>query len=392
VSGIKISVFFDLYAPMHEGKDPGQIPLGLMENGARSGIVTVTKGALDGYSAKFPVNQQSLQTFYNPEFWLKEDSDAIIAYPLQGAYYSPLIEKMKAGGKKVLLKFDSDGKIAYPLKRHYLSIPLRERLTLPDVLSDLWWRLSSESLKRRRHAKVAAEIIRQIELSDGAIIESPDALSNLNYFLTAWGRSDLVKKTHFVPNPVSPDYMQGEVGGKEKLVVSFGRWDDYRQKNTKVMVETSVAFLAKRSDYRFIIFGGGTENVKVLLSTAPETVKARIEVLGYVEHSFIRQVLAKAKMFFVPSRWESFSIASGEALCMGCSVVGTPVEALRYLSMQGSTGTIAATFDKTAILAALLQDTEKWDCGMYDPEKIAAYWRPKLDRRNIAKILENLAR
>jgi glycosyltransferase involved in cell wall biosynthesis len=389
---MKISVFFDIYRPFHENKDPGQIPLGLMDTGVNTGVITVTKQDLANYSSNFPVIQSEIEDFYDEEFWFKNDSDVIIAYPLQGALYSPLIEKMKLGRKKVLLKFDSDGKIAYPLQRHHLRIPLRERLTIHNILSDLWWRLSFKFLKKRKHAKVAAETLRQIELSDAALIESPDALSNLNFFLAAWKRNDLIKKTYFIPNPVTPEFTQSQIGKKENIVVSHGRWDDFRIKNTKIMAETIVEFLKNRIDYKAVIFGSGTEKVNSLIADAPQDIRNRIRISGYVEHEKVKDILNNAKILFVPSRWESFSIAAAEALCMGCSIVGTPAEALRYLSMQGFSGSIAATFEKEAILAALLQDAIKWDNGKYDPEKTVAFWRPILDRKAVARNIENLAR
>jgi glycosyltransferase involved in cell wall biosynthesis len=363
-----------------------------METGVNTGVITVTKEVFANYSPKFQLTQGALTEFYNQEFWLKNDSDVIIAYPLQGALYSPLIKKMKLGKKKILLKFDSDGKIAYPLQRHHLRIPLNERLTVHNLVSDVWWRLPFKSLKRRKHAKVAAETIRQVELSDGALIESPEALSNLNYFLAAWGRSDLIKKTHFIPNPVTPEFVEGEVGAKENIVVSHGRWDDFKVKNTHVMAETIVEFLKNRPDYRAVIFGSGIEKVKTLIADAPKNVKDRIEISGYIEHEKVKDILKNAKILFVPSRWESFSIAAAEALCTGCSIVGTPAEALRYLSMQGFSGTVASTFDREAILAALMQDAIKWERGNYEPEKIATFWRAKLDRRIIAQALENLVK
>jgi glycosyltransferase involved in cell wall biosynthesis len=389
---MKISVFFDIYRPIHETKDPGQIPLGLMEIGINSGIITVTKKDLSSYQPKFSFAQQSQAELNDTEFWRKNDSDAIIAYPLQGPSYSPLIEKMKLAKKKVLLKFDSDGRIAFPLQRHYHRIPLRERLTIKNLVSDVWWYLPFKSLKQRKHAGVAAETIKQIELSDGAIIESPDALSNLNFFLAYWGRSDLIKKNHFIPNPVTPEFVEGQVGAKENIVVSHGRWDDFTVKNTFIMMETIVEFLQNRLDYRAVIFGSGTELIKSSIKDVPQEVADRISISGYVEHEKVKDILRNAKVLFVPSRWESFSIAAAEAVCTGCSIVGTPVEALRYQSMQGFSGSISATFDKKAILAALLQDANKWDQGKYDQEKIAAYWRPILNRKSVAKNIETLAK
>jgi glycosyltransferase involved in cell wall biosynthesis len=387
---MKISTFFDLYEPFHEAKDPGQITLGLREIGVNSDVITVAKPELEKYSPKFPLYQGQLTEFIDPAFWTKNDSDAILGYPLQGKFYSPVIEKMKQNNKKVILKLDSDGKIAYPLKRDYFMVPIKERLTIRNVVGDLWWHLASHSIKRRRHATFAGEVIKCFEVSDGVVIESPDALSNLNYFLTAWGRADLIKKTHFIPNPVRPLFLESTIGRKESVAVSFGRWDDFRQKNTQVMAECVVMFLEKRPDFRFIIFGRGIDTVKQLLESAPEEVRARIDFRSFVEDSELPNILSTAKMIFVPSRWESFNISSAESLCMGCSTVGTPLESLRYLSMQGFSGTTAATFDKEAILAALLLDAKKWDNGDYEPQKIAAFWRPNLDRRTVAKEIESL--
>ena len=388
---MKISVFFDVYCPYHESKDPGQIPLGLMDNGVYSSVITVFKKELDKYSPKFEVTQQTIDEFYG-DFWLKNNSDAIVTYHACVKSNVPLMEKMKTGGKKVILKLDCDGKIGYPLQRHRHRVPLRERLTIANVVSEAFWRLPFKSLKKRKHAELAAEITKQIELCNATIIESPEALANLNYFLAAWGRSDLIRKTHFIPNPVTPEFVEGEIGKKENLAVAHGRWEDYTVKNTAVMAETVVEFLTQSQEYRFMIFGSGTEQVNRLLESAPQSVRDRITVLGFIEHEKIQEKLKNAKLLFVPSRWESFSIASAEALCTGCSIVGTPAEALRYQSMQGFSGSISATFDKKAILAALLQDANKWDQGKYDQEKIAAYWRPILNRKSVAKNIENLAK
>jgi hypothetical protein len=60
--------------------------------------------------------------------------------------------------------------------------------------------------------------------------------------------------------------------------------------------------------------------------------------------------------------------------------------------MQGFSGTTAPSFDKVAIFSALLQDSIKWDKWEYDPQKIAEFWRPILDRKAIAKSIQNITR
>jgi glycosyltransferase involved in cell wall biosynthesis len=382
---MKISVFFDNYLPFHELKDVGQIPLGLMEVGEDTAIITVTKPELAGYHPKFGFVQKPLGEFYNDEFWRSDDSDVILAYPLQGKSYSPLLSKMKAAGKKVILKFDSDGKIAYPLQRHIHRIPLRERLTFGNVISEAFWLFAPRAFKRKKHTTVAAESIRQMELVDRAIIESPLALNNLKTFYSAWGHSELGEKASFIPNPVSTQFIEGTVGKKENLAITHGRWEDTRVKNTAGMAKAVAEFLNQHPEYRFMIFGSGMDIVKKHLEKVSKEVRDRIELSDFVPHAYVKAKLAPAKLLFLASRWESFSIAAAEAVCCGCSIVGTPAEALQFLSNEGSSGTIAVNFSSKALIAALNEDVIKWGKGSYDPQKIAAYWRPKVDRKTVAK-------
>ena len=180
---MKISVLFGDYCPLHEDKDPGQIPLGLMENGIDVDVITIAKPEIKEYTPKFHVIQKTKEELLSDAFWSKTDSDIIIVYYLWLKYPSTLIEKIKRNGKKIILKMDSDGRIAYPLKRHYHRVPLRERFTATDFISEVFWRLSPKPLKRKKHKAYAEEFIKEVELSDIVIIESPDALANLNFFL-----------------------------------------------------------------------------------------------------------------------------------------------------------------------------------------------------------------
>jgi glycosyltransferase involved in cell wall biosynthesis len=388
---MKISVLFGDYCPFHESKDPGQIPLGLMDSGVETDLITITKPVLKDYKPSFSVIQKSKEELLSDNFWNSLNSDVVIVYYLWLRYPSMLLKKIKLSGKKIILKLDNDGRIAYPLQRHDHRVPLRERLSITNLVSEAFWLISPESIKRRKHKAYAEEFIRQVALSTAVIIESPAALANLNYFLDAWDRSDLAQKIVFIPNPVTPDFLEGQVGEKENLAIAHGRWDDYQVKNTAVMVTSAVEFLKQRPDWRFNVFGHGTELVKKYLEPAPPEVKRRFAVSEFVPHEEVKGKLASAKLLFIPSRWESFSLAAAEAVCSGCSVVGTPAEALQYLSNGGASGTIAADFKRKAISAALVEDAAKWDRGSYDPEKIAAYWRPKLDRKAIAKSILDLA-
>jgi glycosyltransferase involved in cell wall biosynthesis len=369
---------------MHETKDNGQIPLGLNEIGIETNLLTFPKKELSDHKPSFPLIQISQNELNNENFWLKNNSDVVLAYTWLHEAYTPMVEKIKSAGKKVVVKADSDGRIGYPWLPSHMSTPLSEELTFEHTIEHVWQRLPLKFLHRRA-MRIAQQRIRQIELCDAVIIESPDALSNLNYFLAFWGRHDLIKKTFFVPNPVSSTFTEAELAPKQDIVVSFGRLDDFKQKNTFALVNTTVEFLEKRPEFVSIIFGNGKKLIDELTQYIPKDIADRLQVLGFIDRDRIKKILSTAKMIFIPSRWESFGIAAAESLCMGCSVVATPIESFRYLTMQGFSGSLSVNCHKDTFLAALIQDEAKWQRGYYEPQKISDFWRNRLDRKSVAQ-------
>jgi glycosyltransferase involved in cell wall biosynthesis len=387
---MKVTVFMDAYEPMHETKDPGQIPLGLKDIGTQTELITLEKKELADYQAPFPVRKTDWEMLSQDEFWATDDSDAVVSYTWLGAQYMPMLEKIKGSGKKAVIKIDSDGHVGWPLHPVYLRIPLSEAKSFRNFKSRIMYNIPFKFLHKRAIAAALGRI-KQIELSDGVIIESPAALSKLNYFLNWWGRPELTEKTYFVPDPVTPEFMDAPLRKKENILISYGRWADIPQKNTVNLVYAVADFLKKRPEYTAVIFGSGKEVLEQLVSTLPKEIADRFQLLGFVKREKIRGLLAGAKMFVTPSRWESFGIAAGESLCMGCSVVGTPVESFQYLAADGFSGTISGDFGRKRFLGALFEDATKWDRGYYNPEKIAAFWRPKLDRKTVAGMVAEIA-
>ncbi len=385
---MKISIFIDIYEKLLETKDPVQIVLGLNDLHVNADIICSKREELTDYKPNFAFEQYSYETFVNEKFWTKLDSDVILFYSWISESYTPILEKMKFAGKKVIVKADSDGRIGYPLGNVLLRIPLLEDFSARNVIRYIFWHLPFKKL----HSERASQRIKHIELSDAVLIESPNALDNLKRFLVFWKRPDLTKKLFFMPNPVTPEFLEAPLSKKDNIVVSYGRWNDYKQKNTRIMVKALVEFLKARKDYRAIIFGRGAQIIRKMVGNLPTNITERITIYDFVERPKIIDYLANGKIFFVPSRWESFSISSGEALCMGCSVVGTPIESLQFLTRQGFSGTISSNFKMKPILNALLEDAQKWDSGLYNIQEIAQCWRKVLDRKVIAEDLVKLAK
>ena len=227
--------------------------------------------------------------------------------------------------------------------------------------------------------------IEQIEIVDTVVIESPDAAINLSFFLAKNGRPDLINKIRVIPNPITPDIINSRIEGKENIVVSIGRWNDVVQKNPEGLVNVLKKFLYLESNWEAFIIGPGEKVIEGYMKDISTSVRQRINITGPLGHEKIKDYLLKSKIFFVPSTGESFGIAAAEGVCCGCTVVGSPLESLRYLTMQGFSGNVSYSLDVDAMFGALAYEANKWESNEINYIRVANYWREQLNRQSIAK-------
>jgi glycosyltransferase involved in cell wall biosynthesis len=375
---MKAAVFFDSYLPYHEGKDPGLIPLGLNRIGCDTFLVTLTKPQLTGYKPPFSLIPTERERLFDVEFWRHLDAEVVICYTWLQPSYNPLLEKIVAGGKKIVLKLDSDGRLGYPAMPRYVQD------SPPDLLRDAlsWFRRTRvygrlSSRFRKKYRALMLQKLEQIRLSSTVIVESPKALANISRILDYWSRSDLQSKLQFVPDPVAEDVLAASTRNKRNLAISVGRWADSR-KNVHTLLRCANRFLATNPEWNLRVLGEGQEIVKKTVSTWPRSLASRVEISGIVPHSKVAELLADSRIFFAPSSSESWGMAAAEATCMGCTIVGTPLESFEYLAADGFSGTLSEGFASRQISRALELDVVKHAQGAYDPVEIARHWRSKL--------------
>jgi hypothetical protein len=380
---MNIGVFFHDYQPMHEAKDPGQIVLGFEDIGVKVELVTLEKPVLNNYS-NLPIRLISAAQAHGENFWASTEYDAVIAYTWLREDFLWMPETLKRAGKRVVVKADTDGRIAFPLHPRWDCFSGKALGVLPTL----------KVLRRRLNrqlggAKGSAGLIRHLNVADIAVVETPQAFSNLAYILGYWKRAELLGKFIIMPNPVAPDVLEAEFKQKKDQIVAVGNWEtrfgDYRVKNTEVMCKVVTEFLSLNPRYRAVIMGEGEEILKKLFARTHLGTLSRIWITGQIPHRDVVKHISASRIIFAPSISESFGIAASEAVCLGCSIVGSPLESFQYLTCSGFSGTLAATFDKEAYLGALIADAIRWDRGDYSPERVAAFWREQLDRKEIAR-------
>jgi glycosyltransferase involved in cell wall biosynthesis len=117
----------------------------------------------------------------------------------------------------------------------------------------------------------------------------------------------------------------------------------------------------------------------------------RIHLCGAMERSELAALLNRSQIFYSPSAYESFGIAAAEALCCGCSVVGTQSLAMPAFEwfVSENSGTLGED-NVTSHVSALLIELKAWDESKRQPEQISSTWRERLHAPRLAQSIVNM--
>lgn len=383
---MRVGVFFQEFEPYHLTKELGQIVLGLNEIGVDAELVTLEKSSLVAH-LELPLRIIRPEQARDVAFWRSSGYDTVLAYTWLRSQFLWIPQLLTEAGLPVIVKGDTDGRLNYPLH------PMWDNYvgSLPGVWPYL--KIARRRIKRQLNARQNfSHLSMHLEVASGAVVETPQAFSNLASLLAAFGASHLLEKISVIPNPVVTSGLA--VASKLKHVVAIGNWEmkfgDYYVKNSKTMCSSIGRFLSVRPDFNAILIGKGGDFLNGFLTGLPTAVSNRIQILGELTHSKVLRILNESKILFMPSISEGLSIAASEALTSGCSIVGSPLESLQYLSQGDKYGTLAANFGEDAYVGALVADAVRWDRGDYNPVAIATYWSNEFNREQIAGKFQRL--
>lgn len=284
----------------------------------------------------------------------------------------------------LVIKADSDGTLGYPIPPNYLRArPIKGTNFIKNLLRHIKWKLPFSYLVESK--------MKQIELADAVVLESPAAVQNASHVIAYWNRSELLEKLHFVPNPVSPIALKRFPGkNKKNTIVAAGRWEDADVKNTVTMMKVVDLFLKKNLSYTFEIVGSGLNFNPFETYLKDHLENKRVKLTNEIAYTELQQLFHTVKIVLVPSKLESFCFVAAEALCAGASIVVTPIESLIYLSGAGRWGTVAKGFHDDEILEALNREVVIWDQGHRSNTEAKLFWREELSPEKIAQSFINL--
>ncbi len=167
------------------------------------------------------------------------------------------------------------------------------------------------------------------------------------------------KKLIHVPNGYASTYPVPKAKKKDIIFVVGGVGSS--QKGTDILLEILPKIDLK--NYKIVFAGKVLDYFKPILKMFfyehPE-LKKKLVFKGHVsDRKEMLKLFAEARIFFMPSRYETFSLAMAEAAYCGATIVSTPVGGGPELTMKGKYGAVVEFGDKIGLIRELQKRIDK---------------------------------
>ncbi len=173
------------------------------------------------------------------------------------------------------------------------------------------------------------------------------------------------EKVTFVNNAIVPltvTWSPTSNSEKKPLVLMVGRLN--HQKNPEMFVLAAGRVARRKPEARFMIVGGGYHEfhgdmVRDLIASLG--LQEQFQIHEWMAQEDLHHVMAQADIIVVPSRYDGLPFIPLEAMSMGKPVVGTQVDGVQDVIVDGITGYLVELDDITAMadrIVYLLKDSQ----------------------------------
>jgi hypothetical protein len=325
----------------------------------------------------------------NPQWWKDSEINVVVLYAWGDPRYLSVAKAISLAGIHLIQSLDTSGLFSpYAVFKHWLRVSLTE-LSLPQPVLSRVRRLTRigrdliPAFYERRRLQMLTECIRLAAVS-------PAACHSISAYAEGLGRSDVADKLTVVPHPVSSAMVyNGETKLKKVLVV--GRWGraDSAQKDPDLTLRVLVRFLENNPEWEAEVIGPEALGLQKKSARFSARIQSRLTLKNFLQHDELRALYAESSILLCASRFESFHIASAEAVCCGSSVVvgNHPLLASTAWFTTRNSGTLARSRKTEDLLQALAIEVREWECGKRSADKISSSWVGELHCDFIAKNL-----
>jgi len=365
-------------------RDSGLVVLALRKMGYDAWLValgdstTVTEGQ--------PVLPISLEDMRSSDWWRGQRPDAAILNTWSAPRYDAIRKAALAATPCVVERLDTDGaRSARLLPKPYFicswggysdKLPAYARWLAPFPAA------ARTGLLYLLPGLMDARIVATIRQLPAAIAESPIAAERMQDMIQTF--SGARHQIKVIPHPVNEDVIRYTGCPKENRIITVGRWNTF-QKDFPLLRKVLEAFLQRHPEWEAVVVGSGVSARDRVTRNGAEEWRRRMTYHEKLTHEQLAVEYSRSKIYLMVSRFESFCIAAAEALCCGCSVVGScDVPSSSYFA-ETQSGDVAAVRTPKAFLETLDREVESWTKGKRNPETIASVWRERAGCEAVAR-------
>jgi glycosyltransferase involved in cell wall biosynthesis len=352
-------------------RDAGMACLGLRAAGADCQFVALGNKKKSENDSLILTDLSSMR---DPDWWKQWNANAVLSYSWAAPRYEPVARAIRAAGCKLVVRVDNDGVFTprfnfLPYLARIYGVFRDEGKPFPILPA-----LAKASLFRIRPQLFDYKFIEHLRHANIAVVESNIALQRYRSYLVKMGEEKIAAKLRVLPHPTDDRLSYEPHLPKERQIIAVGRWGSW-QKDAPRLVKCVGEVLRREPAYHANIYGQGDDLVRQFTSSFEPAVRERIQIHGRVAHTELFAAYQRARIIFVPSRYESFHIAAAEALCCGASVVGSPALPSFVDFTAAESGTLATSRSADDLVHALCAEVRAWEENRRDPERISQRWR-----------------
>ena len=365
-------------------RDSGLLCRGFQDIGVDSKAVMPGARKPDDESDLIRTNYANLES---ADWWQTHQLDGVVLYAWGRPRFRQVARAIRQAGIRLVLNQDSGGLVS-------ARCGWRDWLAEQRILAGAgrvrggWLRYAALVTRGLSLGLWVTDPLRAIHLRQGDWIAavSPRAAEHYRKLCADYVGPDTAKRVVVVPHPVSPVFYYTGME-KRRRIVAIGRWGDERQKRTSLLTQVVADLLCRDARVEVDLIGTISEDLEAWHRQLEKSQRKRCTLHGRKPPSEIASLLNEAQVSYCPSAYESFHIASGEALCCGCSVVaGQSVSLSSFEWFVGDgDGQLATQDDASGHVRALRAELDAWTEGKREAKRIAQQWTERLSAPRVAE-------
>ncbi len=313
------------------------------------------------------------------DWWRAQALDGVVLYAWGSPRFLPVARAIHEAEIFLVLNQDNGGMVSPSI---HPQAWLREQLVLAGAgrVAGGWPRALWKIFKGLTAGLFYQDRLRAKHLAQGDVIAcvSPEAASHHRTFCRRHGGGNLAGKVAVIPHAVDPRFRPFAGIRRERRVAAVGRWHDLAQKRPELLMAGTELLLEKDPDVVVHIVGQETERLRKWHAGLPQ--RERVVLEGRIEPAQLAALWSRVQGAWCPSAFESFHIASAEALCCGASVVAADspsLSSMRWFTGEGD-GRLAGSDDAEGHVRALVAELAAWSDGRRSADEISRRWVERL--------------